>query len=155
MSLEETLGDLLRNQEKTIAVAESITGGLISDLITNVPGSSQYFLASIVSYSNESKVQLLGVRKETLQDFGAVSEETALEMAEGVRNRIGSDIGASVTGIAGPSGATEVKPVGLVYFCVSDGRKLSREREVFKGDRMEVKKQAAEHLLRKMIVFLR
>ncbi len=155
MSLEETLGDLLRNQEKTIAVAESITGGLISDLITNVPGSSQYFLASIVSYSNESKVQLLGVRKETLQDFGAVSKETALEMAEGVRNRIGSDIGASVTGIAGPSGATEVKPVGLVYFCVSDGRKLSREREVFKGDRMEVKKQAAEHLLRKMIVFLR
>ena len=154
MSLGDTLGELLISRNKTIAIAESITGGMISNLITDVPGCSRYFLASIISYSNESKMQLLGVRKETLLECGAVSSETAREMADGVRMKIGSDVGASVTGIAGPSGETESKPIGLVFLCVSDVDRRSEERIVFRGDRKEIKRRAAERLLQDAVDFL-
>jgi nicotinamide-nucleotide amidase len=113
-TMEETVGQLLRQKGATLAVAESCTGGLISDWITNVAGSSAYFLLSAVTYANSAKTDLLGVSEDTIAAFGAVSEETAMQMAEGVKRISGADYGVSVTGIAGPSGATEGKPVGCV-----------------------------------------
>jgi nicotinamide-nucleotide amidase len=109
------IGALLSNTGSTIALAESCTGGLISGAITEIPGSSEYFGYGVVSYSNEAKMKLLGVKEVTLEQFGAVSPQTAVEMAEGVRRLASADYGLSVTGIAGPGGATETKPVGLVY----------------------------------------
>ena len=128
----------------TVAVAESCTGGLISARITDVPGSSAALLCGICSYSNQSKIDLLGVNPATLEAYGAVSEETALEMARGVRLRSGADIGISTTGIAGPSGGTEEKPVGLVYAAISTadkeeglklrlGRGYANERELIRN----------------------
>jgi len=114
-SMEEVVGALLRERALTIATAESCTGGLIGNLITNVPGSSSYYMGGVVAYSNESKVELLGVSHSTLEKNGAVSEPTVREMAEGVRVRLDTDIGLAVTGIAGPEGGTRAKPVGTVH----------------------------------------
>jgi len=113
--LEVVLGNHLREKVLTISTAESCTGGLVSDRIVSVPGSSDYFLGGVVSYSNEAKVSLLGVSQKTLDTYGAVSSETAVEMAVGAKNRFNSDIAISTTGIAGPTGGTPEKPVGLVY----------------------------------------
>lgn len=113
------VGHLLRLANATLATAESCTGGLLAHLITEVPGSSDYFLGGVVSYSNAAKMVLLGVRESTLAEHGAVSEPTAREMAEGVRARFQSTIGVGITGIAGPGGGTPEKPVGLVYIGVS------------------------------------
>lgn len=113
------VGHLLRLANATLATAESCTGGLLAHLITEVPGSSDYFLGGVVSYSNAAKMKLLGVQEETLATHGAVSEPTAREMAEGVRTLFQSTIGVSITGIAGPGGGTREKPVGLVYIGVS------------------------------------
>jgi len=114
-SLSEALGQVLRNQVLSIAVAESCTGGLVSDTLTDIPGSSDYVKGGITAYSNEAKQDLLGVPKDLLDRHGAVSGEVALKMAEGVANRLGAEIGISATGIAGPSGGTVEKPVGLVW----------------------------------------
>jgi PncC family amidohydrolase len=154
MRPEEELGRILRETGKTLGVAESMTGGLVSDLITNVPRSSHYFIAGIVTYSDESKVRLLGVSRSTLESHGAVSEQTAREMARGVRERIGTDIGAAVTGIAGPGGGTPEKPVGLVCFSVDDGQKVIASREIFEGDRLQLKRSSAEHLIRMIVASL-
>jgi PncC family amidohydrolase len=154
MRPEEELGRILRETGKTLGVAESMTGGLVSDLITNVPRSSHYFIAGIVTYSDESKVRLLGVSRSTLESHGAVSEQTAREMARGVRERIGTDIGAAVTGIAGPGGGTPEKPVGLVCFSVDDGQKVIASREIFEGDRVQLKRSSAEHLIRMIVASL-
>jgi nicotinamide-nucleotide amidase len=113
--MEEIVGNLLLENKYSIAVAESCTGGLISNRLTNVPGSSSYFTGGVVSYSNQSKIKLLNVNRETLENFGAVSEKTAREMVVGIQALFKSDIGVSVTGIAGPGGGTDLKPVGLVY----------------------------------------
>lgn len=113
--LEEIVGKLLLERKYTIAIAESCTGGLVSNRLTNVPGSSGYFMGGVVSYSDQSKMKLLNVKSETLDNFGAVSENTAGEMAVGVQSLFKTDIGVSVTGIAGPGGYTDLKPVGLVY----------------------------------------
>jgi nicotinamide-nucleotide amidase len=118
ITLARVVGDLLKGGGKTLAVAESCTGGLLSDWITDVPGASDYFLQGVVSYSNQAKIDLLGVRKKTLERYGAVSAETALEMARGIRDRAHADFGAAVTGIAGPSGGTPDKPVGTVHIAV-------------------------------------
>jgi PncC family amidohydrolase len=131
----------------TISLAESCTGGLASDLITDVPGSSAYFLGAIVCYGDRSKVELLGVKEGTITYQGAVSEQCALEMAAGVRNRFHSSIGVSVTGIAGPGGERPGKPVGLVYFGIDDGENIWTERMLFEGDRATVKRSAAEYLI--------
>jgi nicotinamide-nucleotide amidase len=147
MSLEQELAKTARSKNVTIYLAESCTGGLASDLITNVPGSSAYFLGSVVCYSDPSKIELLGVKKATISVQGAVSEQTALEMAAGVRNRFHSNIGASVTGIAGPGGERPGKPVGLVYFGFDDGDNIWVERMLFEGDRQVVKRSAADYLL--------
>ncbi|OPY32499.1 MAG: competence damage-inducible protein A [Methanomassiliicoccales archaeon PtaU1.Bin124] len=147
MSPEQALGKILREGHLTLAVAESITGGLVGDKITDVPGASDYFLGAITSYSNKAKEDLLGVSSDTLRTHGAVSGECALEMAEGVRQRFRSDIGLSVTGIAGPSGATAEKPVGLVFFAYNDGQMMLSESLVIPGDRAAIKHAAAEHLI--------
>jgi PncC family amidohydrolase len=147
MNPEQELGRMLRERNKTIAVAESMTGGLVGDIITNVPGSSKYFEGGIVAYSDQSKQELLGVRPETLRIQGAVSEQCAREMAAGVREKFHTHIGLSVTGIAGPTGATFGKPVGLVIFAYDDGKVRMTDHKTFAGEREEIKRAAAEHLV--------
>ncbi|MFA5149087.1 MAG: competence/damage-inducible protein A [Candidatus Omnitrophota bacterium] len=150
-TLEGAVGSGLLLRRMTLAVAESCTGGLIASRITDVPGSSKYFRLGIIAYSNDAKIRLLGVRPGTLAKFGAVSRQTAMEMAENIRTAADSDIGLSVTGIAGPSGATKGKPVGLVYIALA-GKKGCYCREFrFRGEREVVKfrtSQAALDLLR-------
>jgi len=135
--LEETVGALLIEQKLTLAVAESCTGGLITSRLTDVPGSSAYLLEGMVTYSNEAKVRDLGVPPATLEEQGAVSEPVALQMAVGVRERSGADIGLSVTGIAGPDGGTEEKPVGTVFIGLADasGSIVRRHQLVFDRSR--------------------
>jgi PncC family amidohydrolase len=145
--LEEDVGVLLNKRKLTLAVAESATGGLLSHLITSVPGSSDYFKGSVVSYANEAKVKVLGVKEETLEGHGAVSKETGEEMAEGVRRLMGADIGLSDTGIAGPSGATAEKPVGLFYIGLSSEQGTYCQRHTFQGNRLQNKQSAAEAAL--------
>lgn len=152
--LAEEVGSLLRSKGLTLAVAESCTGGKLGDTVTSVPGSSEYFLGGVVSYSDRAKVDLLGVSAETLGTEGAVSESTALQMASGVRERFGADIGAATTGIAGPGGGTPTKPVGLVYVAVSAEGSERVKRNVFAGARDDVKRQSVEcalMLIREML----
>ena len=122
VELEDVVGKLLIKNRKTIATAESCTGGLIGDRLTNISGSSLYYKGGIVAYSNSVKEKTIGVKKETLDSAGSVSEEAALEMARGIRNKLNADIGLSTTGIAGPKGGTKEKPVGLVYIAISYDR---------------------------------
>ncbi|MBI4597211.1 MAG: competence/damage-inducible protein A [Candidatus Omnitrophica bacterium] len=146
-TLEEVLGALLVRQRTTLAIAESCTGGLVSDRITNISGSSRYVRGAVVAYHNEVKHRPLGVSKDVLTRWGAVSAQTAAAMAEGVRRLVGADIGLSVTGIAGPTGGTVKKPVGLVYLGLSDGRGTHTQRHQFFGDRLSIKMQAAQTAL--------
>ena len=152
-SPEERVGEALRSRKLTVSAAESCTGGRIGDKITNVPGSSDYFRGSAVTYSNESKVALLGVDKVTLERFGAVSEQVAKEMALGCIGLFGSDISVSTTGIAGPAGDSTEKPIGLVWFAVTDGDRLATEKAVFPGDRESVKEAAALFALEMVTTF--
>ena len=147
MNLEARVGEALRRSKLTIALAESCTGGLVASMITDVPGSSEYFLASLVTYDNGSKTALLGVSEATLRDHGAVSEETAREMASGARRATGADVGLAVTGIAGPGGATSTKPVGLVHFALDVRGEVVADKLIFQGDRLAVKSLAARHAL--------
>lgn len=146
-SLEEKTGTLLRQHGLTVAVAESATGGLVSSSITDIPGSSDYFKGSVISYSDEIKAEILGVRRETLNRYGAVSDQTAREMALGVRKLMGTDIGISDTGIAGPGGATPEKPVGLFYIALSSEQGVKVEKHLFHGNRRENKQSAAIRVL--------
>jgi len=153
-SVEEIVARLLAKHNKTIAVAESCTGGLMAHKLTNIPGISQYFERGVVSYSNRSKEELLKVNPDTLKTYGAVSEETAKEMAEGIRISSGADIGVAITGIAGPSGGSPEKPVGLVYIGYSDSNTCCAERHIFSGERTDIKERSvnsAFHLVRKML----
>ena len=144
MLLEEELGKLLKEKGLTLAVAESCTGGWIQKLITDVPGSSAYFLGGVVAYSNLLKQKLLNVSPQTLILYGAVSYEVACEMASGVREITGSDIGISTTGIAGPTGGTIDKPVGLVYIGICTSQKLTAYKFLFAGTRKGIKEQVAQ-----------
>lgn len=150
-AVEAAVGRALRALGWSLATAESCTGGLIGHRITQVPGSSEYFLGGIVSYSDAIKRDLLGVSAATLAASGAVSEATALEMALGVRRRLSADVGLSVTGIAGPGGGSQAKPVGLTWVAVASPRAERARRHVFKGDRGENKAQAAEAALRLLL----
>jgi nicotinamide-nucleotide amidase len=145
--LEEVVVNLLAAAHATIAVAESCTGGLIANRITNVSGSSAVFLNGWVTYSNESKMQLLGVREATLKEFGAVSEEVAREMVEGARRRSGADFALSTTGIAGPTGGTPEKPVGLVYIGLATPTRTEVGRHMLVFDRETVKFFASQYAL--------
>ncbi len=135
----ETLVSLLRSKGKTVSTAESCTGGLIGASITDIPGASEVFLGGVVSYSNDAKEGILGVSHSVLIEHGAVSEQTARQMVEGSMRLFDSDYAVAVTGIAGPGGATPEKPVGLVYIAVADGPRTVVTRNVFKGDRQEVR----------------
>lgn len=144
---EVIIGQMLLNKGWTIACAESCTGGLLTSCLTDVAGSSAYVKGSVVSYTNEVKHGVLGVSQESLDTVGAVSEEVAGQMAEGVRRVIGSDIGVSVTGLAGPGGGTDEKPVGLVFIGISGSSGTHVIKCLFKGSRVEIKHQAAERAL--------
>jgi nicotinamide-nucleotide amidase len=153
---KETLADnvvaALTKRKKTIAAAESCTGGLLANFITNVPGASGVFMEGVISYDNGSKVKNLGVKPETLKKYGAVSAQVAGEMAAGIQKRAQTDIGIGVTGIAGPAGATKTKPVGLVYIAIALSFPRKRESIVckrfnFLGSRAEIKHQASQAAL--------
>jgi len=156
-TLEGVVGDLLKRKKMTVSVAESCTGGLLAERLTRVAGSSSYFLQGVVTYSNEAKKSFLGVSEKTLKDQGAVSESCAREMVQGIRKLSRSDYALSVTGIAGPSGGTKAKPVGLVYIALSGPEcEVCLERK-FTGDRQEIREKSAlfsldllrRHLLKK------
>lgn len=146
-ALSAEVGRHLRQRGWTLAVAESCTGGLLGHLITATPGSSDYFLGGVIAYANEVKQNLLGVRAETLQTHGAVSRETAIEMARGVRDLLHADVALAITGIAGPGGGTAEKPVGLVYIAIALPEGESCERHVWPGDREENKYRSANAAL--------
>ncbi|HVB63513.1 MAG TPA: CinA family protein [Nitrolancea sp.] len=146
-SYEEQLFDILTRERLSIATAESCTGGLLSHRITTIPGSSAYFLGGVVAYSNAVKLSVLAVPDEVLNRVGAVSAECALAMARGVRARIGTDIGVSTTGIAGPGGATPTKPVGLVFIACSTPWGDHYEEHRFTGNRIETIRASAEAAL--------
>jgi PncC family amidohydrolase len=153
-SLEVRIGELLRQHGLRLAVAESCTGGLIGHRITNVAGSSTYFIGGVTSYAYEAKVRLLGVQWKTLEKFGAVSRETVLEMARGVRNALAADIGVSVSGIAGPGGGTPEKPVGTTWIGLSASGHEHAWSYQFQGDRQQIKEQAAEQALLRLAEYL-
>jgi nicotinamide-nucleotide amidase len=134
-TMERVVGGLLRAQHKTIAVAESCTGGLLAERITSVPGASDYFLGGIAAYANSAKQALLGISGSLLEREGAVSEPVAREMAERVRDRFGADLGVSTTGISGPGGGTKDKPVGLVHLALADAAGTHADHFVFALDR--------------------
>jgi PncC family amidohydrolase len=151
--LEKEIAGLIREYHAktgkmlTIGTIESATGGRVADRITNVAGSSDYFKGSVVAYSNEIKTALLGVKNETLETYGAVSRQTALEMARGGRRLLDVDICVSDTGIAGPSGATYEKPVGLFYIGLTARDASLSQKHAFPGNREENKQAAAEAAL--------
>lgn len=142
------LADALVSKHLTISCAESLTGGLIGSAITAFPGSSAYFMGSAVTYSNESKEEILGIPLGLVWEYGAVSEAVAIQMARSARRIYSSDIAVSCTGIAGPGGATETKPVGLVYIGVSSSKGERAFRYVFEGSRDDVRERTVEEALR-------
>ncbi len=154
-SLEKVVADLLIEKQKTVAVAESCTGGLLASLLTNISGSSAYFLGGVVAYDNSVKTHLLGVKASTLENYGAVSEESAREMAVGVKNLTGADLSVATTGIAGPTGGTEEKPVGLIYVAIASSREILVKKFIFHRERIINKSRftyAALNLLRQLLL---
>ena len=147
MTVAEKLVALLNAKSLTCATAESCTGGGVSSAITAVAGSSSVYLGGVVSYANSVKENVLGVPLSVLEEFGAVSSQTAAAMAEGARTLVGADFAVSVTGIAGPSGGSEEKPVGLVWFALSSKSGVRTEKAIFSGDRDTVRHQAVMHAL--------
>lgn len=152
--LELRVANLLKQQKLTLATAESCTGGLIAHLITNIAGSSEYFLGGIVSYSNESKANLLNVSWDTLNAKGAVSKETVIEMAIGARKKLKADIAVSVSGIAGPGGGTPDKPVGTTWVGLATPSQVEARRFIWHGNREENKKLSAEAALQFILDYL-
>jgi nicotinamide-nucleotide amidase len=149
--LSSQVGKHLTDNNLTIATAESCTGGLLSHVLTNVSGSSGYFIGGVVAYSNQIKNAILGVRPETLEAFGAVSEATAKEMASGVRQNFKADLGLSTTGIAGPTGGTPKKPVGLVWIGISTKDRTMAYECHFDADREGIKTLTVNELLKRLI----
>jgi len=147
MVLAEEIGVLLRQKELTLGVVESATGGLISHLITSVPGSSDYFKGSVTSYANETKINVIGVKAATIEKYGAVSPQVAGEMAVGGRKVLAVDICLADTGIAGPGGATPGKPVGLFYFGMANRDGVFSRKHEFHGNREQNKRSATEAAL--------
>lgn len=146
-ALEEVVGRLLRKSGKNLATAESCTGGLMGKMLTDVPGSSDYYHGGVVSYSNFLKSTLIGVDENTLKHFGAASEEVARQMAIGIREHAGTDFGLSITGIAGPEGGTPEKPVGLVFIGLSDENNTQIRQKQFPGPRKTVRIAASRYAL--------
>lgn len=147
MGIDQELAGLLQATGQTLALAESCTGGLIAARITAMPGSSAYFNGGVVAYSNQVKEDTVQVPKALLIEHGAVSEPVARAMAQGVRTLMGSDLALSVTGIAGPGGGTDEKPVGTVFMAVADQHSCQVERFWFGGDRSQVRQQAVDQAI--------
>jgi nicotinamide-nucleotide amidase len=147
MKLEKTIGDLLRQKGWTLSIAESCTGGLVCDRITDVSGSSGYFIGGMVTYSNESKSKHLGVPSKDIKKYGAVSPQVAKKMAQGVRKAFNTTFGLSTTGVAGPTGATKRSPVGRVFIGLAEGRKVLVKKLDLQGTRREIKEKATENSL--------
>lgn len=150
----EKIADLLKKKKLWVATAESCTSGLVAHTLTNVAGSSEYFKGGIVAYSNEIKMKVLGVKKETLDKFGAVSHQTAREMALGVKNLMEVDVAISTTGIAGPGGGTAEKPVGLVYIGLATPEKVETRKFIFEGNRLENKENFCKAGLNMLLEYL-
>ncbi len=153
--MEEIIGDLLKSNGKTLSIAESCTGGLVSQRLTDIAGSSEFFIESAITYANDAKIRTLFVPKELIEEFGAVSKEVAEAMAKGMREKSQTDYAISITGIAGPSGGTEEKPVGLVYIGYADETQVKSFKIILPGDRFLVRwraSQAALDYLRRQIL---
>ena len=148
------VGQLLKNQQLTIATAESCTGGLLGASLTQEPGSSGFYLGGVISYSNSLKQGLLGVNEESLLKYGAVSEEVASEMAEGIRSQVGADLAISTTGIAGPGGGTDQKPVGLVYVGLATAKGVQVEKIQLYGEREYVRQLTVQAALNRVRVHM-
>lgn len=146
--VEIKISKALKRAKKTLAVAESCTGGLVASRITDIPGSSDYFSGGVVAYSNNVKTSLLKVPAALIKRYGAVSRQVARSMAEGVRAELDADVAAAVTGIAGPAGGSAAKPVGTAYIAVISGRTRKTKKVNYKGDRRTVKNKFAEAMLR-------
>ena len=153
-SIEYTLGEILCNNKLTISTAESCTGGMVAAKLISYPGISSAFLEGAVTYSNEAKIRRLGVKKETLDVYGAVSEETAREMVEGIAKESSSNTSIATTGIAGPGGGTNEKPVGLVYIAVHVNDNTTIEKCNFSGNREEVRVSATNYALKMLKIEL-
>jgi PncC family amidohydrolase len=153
--LEFVIGEKLRARGLKLATAESCTGGLVGDRITNIPGSSDYYLGGVVAYAYEAKVAMLGVSWDTLQSFGAVSRETVLEMARGVRKALSADIAISVSGIAGPGGGLPNKPVGTTWLGLSTPEGEWARIYCFDGDRENNKANSSEAALQFVMDYLK
>lgn len=147
MEIEAKVGQTLRRKKMTIAVAESCTGGFISNRITDISGSSHYFKMGLVAYSNKIKENILWIPGSIIDKYGAVSKQVALEMAEGVRAIADTDIGLGVTGIAGPTGGTKSKPVGMVYIALVSNKRRVERKFLFRGSRQDIKSQASQMAL--------
>ncbi len=147
MKLEKVIGDYLGKRGLTLSIAESCTGGLVCDRITNIPGSSDYFMGGMVTYSNESKAEHLRIPLNYIKRYGAVSSQVARSMAKGVRKAFGTNFGLSTTGVAGPTGGTKRSPIGRVFIGLTDGRRTWVKKLDLKGSRREIKKEAAERSL--------
>lgn len=153
-SLDEVVSKILVEKNLKIAVAESCTGGMVSASLINYPGISSVFMEGLITYSNEAKMERLGVKKETLDKFGAVSEETAIEMAQGVCKKFNTNVGVSTTGVAGPGGGTDEKPVGLVYIGVCINGKTKVKKLNLSGNRFKVRQRAAKEALNELRILL-
>lgn len=148
----QRLGQSLKDREMQLAAAESCTGGWLAKIVTDLPGSSSWFIASVVSYSNEAKQSLLGVKQATLDEFGAVSQETVMEMSAGLFQHTTANIVVSISGIAGPDGGTDDKPVGLVWLGWGmRGEAVTSSAFHFKGDRDDVRRQSVEMAIDKLL----
>jgi PncC family amidohydrolase len=152
--LEMIAGEILKARGLRLAVAESCTGGLLGHRLTNVPGSSDYFLGGIIAYAYEAKNRLLGVSQELLERTGAVNREAVVQMARGARQALGADVAVSVSGIAGPGGGTPQKPVGLTWIGLSALDYEAAWSYVWQGDRLQNKEQSAEQALRLLVEYL-
>jgi len=147
MGLEKTIGNHLREKGWTLSIAESCTGGVICDRITNVSGSSDYFMGGIVTYSNESKAEHLGIPAAIIKRYGAASSQVARKMAQGVRKAFNTTFGLSTTGVAGPTGGTKRSPIGRVFIGFTNGKKAWVRKLDLKGNRREIKKKATDEAL--------
>jgi nicotinamide-nucleotide amidase len=143
VDLARRVGEAFRERGLRLATAESCTGGLVAHLITEVPGSSDYFTGALVTYSNQNKIALAEVPPEVLEAHGAVSAQVAMAMAEGTRRRLGVDVAVAITGVAGPDGGTAAKPVGLTYVAIADANGSDVRRHVWDGDRSANKRLSA------------
>lgn len=141
------LTDILKAKKLTISTAESCTGGLLAKYLTDLPGSSAYFKMGLIAYSNESKMKLLKVRAATLKKYGAVSEQTAREMVNGLKKLANTDIAVSITGIAGPDGGSKDKPVGTVFFCIRIKENAFSYKKVFKGNREKIRESSVRFII--------